>query len=64
MGLIMGKIKITLKRSLHGRKKNQVLTAQALGLRSIGKSVERETTREVMGMVNVISHMVDVQECD
>ena len=64
MGLIMGKIKITLKRSLHGRKKKQILTAQALGLRSIGKSVERETTREVMGMVNVISHMVDVQECD
>ena len=58
----MGEIRIILKRSLNGRKKKQIRTAEALGLRKIGASVTKEANQQTMGMVNVISHMVDVEE--
>ena len=58
----MSKIQITLKKSLIGRLVNQIRTVEALGLRGIGSSVEKEPTPEVLGMLNVINHMVEVRE--
>ena len=38
----MAKIKVTLVKSLIGRKKDHIATANALGLRKINKTVEHE----------------------
>jgi len=58
------KIKITLKRSLIGHKPNQVKTAHALGLKKINQVVEKEANEAILGMVNTISHLVNVQEVE
>ncbi|MFH0767190.1 MAG: 50S ribosomal protein L30 [Bacillota bacterium] len=60
----MMKIKITLKRSLIGHKPNQVKTAHALGLKKINQVVEKEANEAILGMVNTISHLVNVQEVE
>lgn len=58
------KLKITLHHGLVNRKANQRATAQTLGLRKIGQSVVREDTPAVRGMVNVLRHLVTVEEAD
>ncbi len=55
-------IRITLTRSLIGRKPNQVKTAKALGLHRVGHSVEVPKNDATLGMVNTISHLVEVEE--
>ncbi len=58
------KIQITLKRSLIGRKPNQVKTAHALGLKKINQVVIKEANEAILGMVNTISHLIVVQEVE
>ena len=58
----MAQIRVTLKKSLIGRKPKQVRTVRALGLRRIGSSVEHQATPAVLGMVRSVSHLVDVEE--
>ncbi|MEG1142636.1 MAG: 50S ribosomal protein L30 [Clostridia bacterium] len=58
----MAKVKITLVKSLIGRKKNHIATAEALGLRKIGKDVEHEETPQIRGMINTISYLLKVEE--
>ena len=53
---------ITLKRSLIGSKPNQRKTAKALGLTKISKTVIKNDTDTIRGMINVISHLVEVTE--
>ena len=52
--------KITLVKSLSGRKPNQVATAKALGLTKIGKTVVKEENGAIKGMLVTIAHMVKV----
>lgn len=52
--------KITLVKSLSGRKPNQVATAKALGLTKIGKTVVKEENEAIKGMIVTIAHMVKV----
>ena len=52
--------KITLVKSLSGRKPNQVATAKALGLKKIGQTVEKEENDAIKGMIVTIAHMVKV----
>lgn len=59
-----GKLKITLIRSLIGRKPNQKETAIALGLRKISRTVVRPDNPAIRGMVRTIAHMVRVEEID
>ena len=40
--MTLAKIKITLSKSLIGRKKDHIATANALGLKKIGKTEEHE----------------------
>ena len=54
--------KITLVKSLSGRKPNQVATAQALGLKKIGQTVVRPENDAIKGMIVTIAHMVKVVE--
>ncbi len=58
----MSKIKVTLKRSLIGRKKDHIATAEALGLTKIGKSMEHNDTPQVRGMIKKIEYLLLVEE--
>lgn len=58
----MSKIKITLKRSVIGRPKNQVKTVEALGLRKIGQTRELPDTPVTRGMVRTVKHLLEVHE--
>lgn len=52
--------KITLVKSLIGRKPNQVATEKALGLKKIGQTVTKEENEAIKGMIVTIAHMVKV----
>jgi len=56
------KILITQKKSTIGAKKNQRDTIKALGLNKIGKSVQKESSQMVLGMVETVRHLVEVSE--
>ncbi|WP_297630565.1 50S ribosomal protein L30 [uncultured Clostridium sp.] len=58
----MAKLRITLVKSLIGRKKEHIATANALGLNKIGKTVEHEGTPQINGMINKISYLIKVEE--
>lgn len=58
----MGKIKITQKKSRIGQTLRQKRTLDALGLRKMNQAVVLEATPQVMGMVNKVSHLVNVEE--
>ncbi|MBK0347478.1 50S ribosomal protein L30 [Aerococcaceae bacterium zg-ZJ1578] len=58
----MANLSITLKRSLIGRPKNQIATAKALGLTKPHKTVVKPDNVAIRGMVNTISHLVEVKE--
>ena len=58
----MGKITVTLKKSVIGYTQDQRGTVAALGLRKLHQTVEHEDTATIRGMVNKISHLVEVAE--
>jgi len=58
----MKKIKVTQVRSGIGRPLRQKRTLQALGLRKMHHSVEKEATPQILGMVAKVSHLVTVEE--
>ncbi len=58
----MAKVKITLVKSLIGRKKEHIATVNALGLRKIRNSVEHEETPQITGMINKIIYLVKVEQ--
>ena len=60
----MAKVKLTLAKSLIGRKKNQILTANSLGLKKIGDTVVSERDNILEGKLNVIAHLVKVEEAE
>ena len=60
----MAKVKITLKKSLIGRKENQILTCKSLKLTKIGDSNVVENNAAIEGKINVIAHLVSVENAD
>jgi large subunit ribosomal protein L30 len=58
----MAKLHLTLKKSLIGRLDSHIATAKALGLKTIGKSVEKEDTPQIRGMINKINYLLEVKE--
>lgn len=58
----MAKIKIKQVRSAIDRPARQKKTLLALGLRKMHQTVEHEATPQIMGMVNKVSHLVEVSE--
>ena len=58
----MAKVKLTLVKSLIGRKKEHIATINALGLRKIGKNVEHEETPQIKGMINKVTYLLKVEE--
>jgi large subunit ribosomal protein L30 len=58
----MSKVLVTQTRSAIGRPKDQKLTLQALGLKKINHSVEKEATPQIIGMINKVKHLVSITE--
>ncbi len=58
----MSKVKITLTKSLIGRKANQIATANSLGLRKINDTTVQEVNAATEGKIRVISHLVVVEQ--
>lgn len=58
----MGKLKLTLVRSTIGRPKKQKATVEALGLRKMNQTVEKEATPQILGMVKKVEHLLSVTE--
>ncbi|MBO0474596.1 50S ribosomal protein L30 [Enterococcus sp. DIV0840] len=58
----MAELKVTLKRSIIGRPQNQKDTVKALGLGKVNSSVVKPANEAIKGMINTVSHLVDVEE--
>jgi len=58
----MKKIKITQVRSGIGRPMRQKRTLEALGLKRIRHSVEHTATPQILGMVDKVKHLINVEE--
>jgi len=61
---VMAELKITQTASTIGAKKNQRDSLRSLGLKTVGDVVVREDRPEVRGMVNIVTHLVSVEEVD
>lgn len=55
-------LKVKLIRSLIGSKKDQIATAEALGLRKVGDERVQPNKAQTMGKINKIIHLVEVTE--
>lgn len=53
---------IKLVKSLIGRKKDQIATAQSLGLKKIGDVTTQPDNAQTQGKIDKISHLVEVTE--
>ena len=58
----MAQLKVTQKKSEIGGTSNQRNTLRSLGLKRIGDTVVKEDRPELRGMVNMVSHLVVVEE--
>ena len=59
---IMTKVRITLKRSLIGQSYKSRETIKSLGLKKINSYVEIELNNSLEGMLNVVNHLVNIEE--
>ncbi len=58
----MATIKVTLQKSLIGRKKDHKATVKALGLKKIRDEKIHEATPTILGMIKKVDYMVKVEE--
>lgn len=53
---------IKLVKSLIGRKKDQIATANSLGLKKIGDTTVQPENEATLGKIQKISHLIEVTE--
>ena len=53
---------IKLVKSLIGRKKDQIATAESLGLKKVGDVTTQPDNEQTKGKIKKISHLVEVTE--
>ncbi len=58
----MKKVKITWTKSQIGTLQSHRRTLQALGLRKLNQSVEKELNPAIKGMIDQVSYLVKVEE--
>ena len=58
----MAKLKVELKKSTIGRKKDHIATVHALGLKKIRDVVEQNDTPQIRGMINKVNYLLEVEE--
>jgi large subunit ribosomal protein L30 len=56
------RVQITQTRSTIKRPATQVRTIQSLGLGRINKTVEKELTPQIAGMIRKVNHLITVKE--
>jgi large subunit ribosomal protein L30 len=56
------KLKVTLVKSMIGRPEKHRKVLRGIGLRKMNKTVHLEDTPAIRGMINVVSHLVSVEE--
>lgn len=61
MSSVEGSVRITWVKSGIGYSKRQKATIRALGLRRLGDIVEHADTPAIQGMIDKISHLVEVE---
>jgi large subunit ribosomal protein L30 len=57
-----GTLKITLVRSMIGRPEKHRKVLRGMGLTKMNRTVELKDTASIRGMVNAVSHLVNVEE--
>ena len=55
-------MKITLKKSLIGSKKDQIATALSLGLKKVGDCTEQPGNAQTQGKIKKIGHLIEVSK--
>jgi len=60
----MAQLKIKLIKSLNGRLKNQIATAESLGLRKIGQQTIQPDNEMTRGKIAKIGFMLEVTEVE
>ena len=60
----MARLKVTQTKSGIGGKQNQRDTLRSLGLKRISDVVVKEDRPEIRGMVNIVTHLVTVEEVE
>ncbi|WP_240336993.1 50S ribosomal protein L30 [Rufibacter psychrotolerans] len=58
----MARVEITQIKSIIDRPERQKQTIKALGLGKINKTVTKELTPQIAGMVNSVQHLVSIKE--
>ena len=58
----MARLKVTQRRSVIDRPREQKATVRALGLHRINDTVIKEDRPEIRGMIAAVRHLVDVEE--
>jgi len=58
------KLRVTYKKSAIGYNERQKGTIKALGFRKLYQTVEHEDSTVVRGMIEKVSHLVEVQEVE
>ncbi len=56
----MADLQVTLKKSLIGSKKDQIATANSLGLRKVGDKSVQPDNPQTQGKIRKISHLIEV----
>jgi large subunit ribosomal protein L30 len=60
----MSRLRVTQRRSVIGRPRDQKDTIRRLGLHRVRDSVVKDDRPEIRGMIAKVSHLVDVEEVD
>ena len=58
----MSKVRITQVKSAIDRPERQKLTIKALGLGKLNRTVEKENSDAIAGMIRKVSHLIKVEE--
>ena len=58
----MPAVRVTWRKSAIGYRQDQKDTIKKLGLRRLHQTVEHEDSEALRGMLNKVSHLVEVQE--
>ena len=58
----MSKLRIKQVKSTIKKSQNQKRTIQALGLGKLNKVVEKDANPQILGMINKVKHLVEVEE--
>jgi large subunit ribosomal protein L30 len=60
----VAKLRVTQRRSVIDRPKDQKDTVRRLGLHRINDSIVKEDRPEIRGMIQKVIHLVEVEEVD